>query len=75
MYIHTQYRDSGRELSCPINRCSVPFIQEMHKQLSNKSDWVDQLMDEMEKYVSASPQSHACQNLLDEVKQVFSFTS
>ena len=47
------------------------LFQEMHQQLSNESDWVDQFVDEMEKYVSASPQSQACQNLLDQVKQVF----
>ncbi|CAI8007197.1 Dystrophin, partial [Geodia barretti] len=58
-------RDDVIEVRGHIQQC-----KEMHKQLSNKSDWVDQLMDEMEKYVSASPQSHACQNLLDEVKQI-----
>ena len=47
------------------------LFQEMHEQLSNQSDWVDQLVDEMKNYVSASPQSQACQNLLDQVKQVF----
>ena len=55
---------------CPIIQLSDPF-QDMHDQLSSQSNWIDQLVDEMKNYVSANPQSQACQSLLDQVKQVF----
>lgn len=43
----------------------------MHKQLSNQSDWIDQLVNEMQDYVTTNPQSQTCQSLLEQVQQVF----
>ena len=44
--------------------------QEMHKQLSDQSDWIDQLAQQMQSYVAASPHSPVCQELLNQVQQV-----
>lgn len=43
----------------------------MHKQLSNQSGWIDQLVNEMQDYVTTNPQSQTCQSLLEQVQQVF----
>ena len=53
--------------------CSIGYLhllQEMQNQLSSQSDQIDQLVAKIRDHVTANPQSHACQELLEQAQQV-----
>ena len=70
-FMHTKlHLFSYLKISPLISIGYLRLLQEMQNQLSSQSDQIDQLVAKIRDHVTANPQSHACQELLEQAQQV-----